>query len=200
MAWYDRAGNTASGAGKGAAAGAVIGSVVPVIGTGIGAGIGAVAGGIKSYLGAEGKDKYQDFLRGDVKKLQKGKGGLTGAQMNRMAAETQRDVGQQVGALEQDIAQKALTEGGGYGASGSYSNLIKDMTENVGDTVAGARWNLQKASLGMAQKKYDDTMARLNEQRIESDKAAKDAMDYVLGDDIMDTMEHGSKFAKSSPT
>ena len=203
MAKYDRVSNTGAGAAKGAAAGSIIGTaILPGAGTAIGGALGAAAGGIKSWMGAEGKDKYQDFLRADVDKLRKGKGGLSGAQQDRFAAASKRDMGQQVGAMQQDIGQKALADGGGYGASGSYSTLIKDMQKSVEDSTAAARWNIQKASMGLAQQKYDATMKRLNQQRVESDKAAEDAMDYILGDDIGETMSNVSQASSftSGPT
>jgi len=182
MAWYDRAGSTAASAGKYALAGSVFGPP--------GTAIGAAYGAYKGWQDAEGKDKYQDFLRADVDKLKKGKGGLTGGQMDRLAAESKRDVGQQVGALEQDIAQKALSEGGGYGASGTYSNLVGKLADSVGEQSARDRWNLQKTSLAMAQAKYDNTMDRLNKQRIESNATEKANIKAILGrDPIQNAMD-----------
>lgn len=169
MGWQDRVGGTAAGAAKGAAAGALFGAP--------GIAIGGLIGGAKGFLGSESTSSYNDALRNSADAMAEGKLGFSEGQKDRMAATQQRAAGQQVGAIQQDIAEQGL-----QGASaGQQAKMLGALADSAAEAGAQGRRAAEEQSAMLAESRRRETMDRLNEQRIESESMI-DRVFSMLGD------------------
>lgn len=169
MSGWDRAAGTASGAAKGAAVGSAFGP--------LGIAIGGALGGARGFLGSESTSSYNDALRRSTEAMEEGELGFSENQKDRMAATQQRAAGQQIGAMQSDIAQQGLQ---GVGA-GQQAKMMSALAESAAEAGAQGRRAAEEQSAMLAESRRRETMDRLNEQRIESESMI-DSVFSMLGD------------------
>ena len=169
MSGWDRVAGTASGAAKGAAAGSAFGP--------LGMAVGGAIGGAKGLLGSKSTSSYNDALRGSAEAMESGNLGLSENQKDRMAATQQRAAGQQVGAMQSDIAQQGAQ---GVGA-GQQAKMLSALADSAAEAGAQGRRAAEEQSAMLSESRRRETMDRLNEQRLESDSMI-DSVFGILGD------------------
>ncbi len=120
------------------------------------------------YIPFASNVRYAKQLGEDVRAMREGRLGLSEAEKERMATAQKRDVGQQIGAMQQDIAQEALAAGGGGTPSGQYAKMMQSLAESSEEAGARGRRAAEEASMQLAEARRQETMDRLNQKRMEN--------------------------------
>lgn len=156
---------------KGAATGAKIGSLFGPAGTAIGAGVGAIGGAV----GAKLKNKRLDE---DIKRMEAGQLGMTDAEIRQKSGAAKTAAGQQVGAMQQDLAQQALASGGGAIPSGQYAKMMAGLGSSAAEAGANIQAKLELEDAALAQQEA----TRIKGEERERNAAEEAKLTSALGE------------------
>jgi hypothetical protein len=161
--------------------------MLPVLAA-VGTGIAGPAG--QALIGEAGKAiasaidpaarAYRAQLNKDIRDVQRGNLGYTGAEKRQMLAGSQRALQAQTSAAEAGLRRAAAAQGG-FGRSGAMQQAIGRIGAEQKEKLAGEMGRIDELSQAKAQQRFNDIMQRIEAKRAEARQTGVNIATGVLG-------------------
>jgi len=123
---------------------------------------------------------YRAQLKKDIRDVQRGNLGLTGAEKRQMLAGTQRALQAQTSAAEAGLRRAAAAQGG-FGRSGAMQQAVGRIGAEQKEKLAGEMGRIDQLSQQKAQQRFADIMNRIEAKRAEARQTGANIAAGVLG-------------------